>query len=137
VAGNATERTVAGFATGRTLAGSALEPPPRAEASETRSVPETRPYGAAGARVGPGCGRHRGGRRCPGISRRGPAAWGTSVVAPPGQASGGEKTTITRRSSVMWWNRCGTPAGTYTTLPRATYVVSSPTVIAARPLITR
>ncbi|GAA3393394.1 hypothetical protein GCM10017752_34320 [Streptomyces roseoviridis] len=29
-----------------------------------------------------------------------------------GQASGGENTTITRRSSVMWWNLCGTPAGT-------------------------
>ena len=27
-------------------------------------------------------------------------------------ASGGEKTTRTRRSSVMWWKRCGTPAGT-------------------------
>ncbi len=35
------------------------------------------------------------------------------LVPPRGaQASGGEKTTITRRSSLMWWNLCGTPAGT-------------------------
>ncbi|GHG25181.1 hypothetical protein GCM10018791_46170 [Streptomyces zaomyceticus] len=30
----------------------------------------------------------------------------------PPQLSGGEKTTITRRSSLMWWNLCSTPAGT-------------------------
>lgn len=29
-----------------------------------------------------------------------------------GHPSGGEKTTMTRRSSLMWWNLCGTPAGT-------------------------
>ncbi|CAM5639588.1 hypothetical protein SLAVM298S_06754 [Streptomyces lavendulae subsp. lavendulae] len=28
------------------------------------------------------------------------------------QPSGGEKTTITFNGSVMWWNLCGTPAGT-------------------------
>lgn len=28
------------------------------------------------------------------------------------QPSGGEKTTITRKSSVMWWNLWATPAGT-------------------------
>ncbi|GLX34727.1 hypothetical protein Sros01_08000 [Streptomyces roseochromogenus] len=30
----------------------------------------------------------------------------------PRQPSGGEKTTITFNGSVMWWNLCGTPAGT-------------------------
>lgn len=28
------------------------------------------------------------------------------------QASGGENTTSTRRSSLMWWNLWATPAGT-------------------------
>src|SRR5207245_509767 len=53
-------------------------------------------------------------------------------TAPEDYGSGGENTTMTRRSSLMWWKRCGVRAGTYTTLPRATVVVSSPTVIAAR-----
>lgn len=41
---------------------------------------------------------------------------------------------MTRRSSVTWWNLWATPAGTYTTLPLPTCVVSMPTVIEARPL---
>lgn len=37
----------------------------------------------------------------------------------------------------MWWNLWAAPAGTYTTLPRPTWVVSVPTVIEALPLTTK
>lgn len=68
--------------------------------------------GAHGAARGPASPRNPLIRPLGGPGPR-PSAGGP--VSPPvrrRQASGGEKTTITFNGSVMWWNLCGTPAGT-------------------------
>ncbi|GLV83444.1 hypothetical protein Slala03_31330 [Streptomyces lavendulae subsp. lavendulae] len=73
--------------------------------------------GAHGAARGPASPRNPlirplggpGPRPSPDRRRAGPPA---DPPVRPRQPSGGEKTTITFNGSVMWWNLCGTPAGT-------------------------
>lgn len=47
-----------------------------------------------------------------GVRPSDPQALALALALRSGQPSGGEKTTITFKGSVMWWNLCGTPAGT-------------------------
>ncbi|GGT07778.1 hypothetical protein GCM10010222_57150 [Streptomyces tanashiensis] len=66
------------------------------------------------ARCAPNTLKARGGRKPVGVPRPplspDPPPRGSGSSDP--QPSGGEKTTMTRRSSLMWWNLCSTPAGT-------------------------
>ncbi|GAA4659475.1 hypothetical protein GCM10023324_06380 [Streptomyces youssoufiensis] len=97
-----------GLEAGAEAGGGAEGPGDATPGSRGRPVPRRHAtaIGACGA-VPPGA-RGRGGQP----ARRGRPRPGRPASCAPGQLSGGEKTTMTRRSSEMWWNLCGTPAGT-------------------------